>query len=99
MTQKKPQIEIYQGVNIIVEPIINMGRQTGTRFSFKCNGLSRQAFTLEGAQAQIRNIQEVVPAPVVAGRNRLVDVTNEAFERNHAALRGDEDLKSATPFG
>jgi len=86
--------EFHNDISILVTPILNSGRQTGTCFSFMVNGLRRQTFSLEAAKAMINEIQGL-PAPAP---NVLVEVATQAARQK--ALRGGiGDLKSETPFG
>lgn len=89
--------EFHRDISILVTPIMNGQRQTGTRFSFMCNGLRRQTFSLEAAKAMIDNILATVVAPTEP-TNPLVEVATQA-KRQKALRGGIGDLKSETPFG
>lgn len=89
--------EMHRDVLIMVTPIMNGQRQTGTRFAFVCNNLRRQAFSLEAAKASIDNILGT-PAPAEHGANPLVEAATQA-KRQKALRGGIGDLKSETPFG
>lgn len=86
--------EFHNGISILVTPIINNGRQTGTRFGFVIGEFRRQAFSLEAAKAMINEIQGL-PAPAP---NPLVEVATQA-KRQRALRGGIGDPKSETPFG
>lgn len=88
--------EFHRDISILVTPIMNGQRQTGTRFSFMCNGLRRQTFSLEAAKAMIDEILAMTAAP--AEPNTLVEVATQA-KRQRALRGGIGDPKSETPFG
>ena len=97
ISQVKPvsTIEMHNDIAILITPIMNGARQTGTRFSFNVNGLRRQTFSLDAAKAMIN---EILGMPSPAETNPLVEVAPLA--RTHKAMRGGiGDPKSATPFG
>ncbi len=88
-------IEMHNNVAILITPIMNGTRQTGTRFSFSANGLRRQTFSLEAAKAMI---DDILGMATPAEANPLVEVATLA--RTHKAMRGGiGDPKSETPFG
>jgi len=88
--------EFHRDISILVTPIMNGQRQTGIRFSFMCNGLRRQTFSLEAAKAMIDNILATTVTPTEP--NPLVEVATQA-KRQKALRGGIGDLKSETPFG
>ena len=98
ISQVKPVssiIEIHNGVNILITPIINGTRQTGTRYSFVIGEFRRQTFSLDAAKAMIDDIKGLPAQPEA---NPLVEVATLA--RTRKAMRGGiGDPKSATPFG
>jgi hypothetical protein len=98
ISQVKPvsTIEMHNDIAILIMPIMNGARQTGTRFSFSANGLRRQTFSLEAAKAMIDNILATTVTPTEP--NPLVEAATQA--KMQKALRGGiGDPKSETPFG
>lgn len=87
--------EFHRDISILVTPIMNGPRQTGTRFSFMCNSLRRQTFSLEAAKAMI---DEILATTAPTEPNPLVEVATQA-KRQKAMRGGIGDLKSETPFG
>jgi len=88
-------VEVYNGINIFIVPILNGDKQTGTRYQFTVGSMKRQAFTLEAAHSLIDDILAVQLPPEP---NPLVDVTDRA--KVQKAMRGGQgDLKSEIPFG
>lgn len=88
-------VEVYNGINIFITPIINQGVQTGTQYQFTVGSMKRQAFTLAAAHSLIDDILAVQLPP---DPNPLLDVTDRA--KVQKALRGGQgDLKSPEPFG
>lgn len=96
ISQIKPvsTFEFHNGVSILVAPIVNNGRQTGTRYSFVIGEFRRQTFSLDAAKAMINEIQGL-PAPAP---NPSVEVATQA-KRQKAMRGGIGDPKSETPFG
>lgn len=97
ISQIKPvsTFEFHRDISILVTPIMNGPRQTGTRFSFVIGEYRRQTFSLEAAKAMIDNILATT-AP--AESNPLVEVATQA-KRQKVLRGGIGDLKSETPFG
>jgi len=97
ISQIKPvsTFEFHNGVSILVTPIVNNGRQTGTRYSFVIGEFRRQTFSLEAAKAMI---DEILATTAPTEPNALVEVPTQA-KRQKALRGGIGDPKSETPFG
>jgi hypothetical protein len=87
----------YRGITVKVQPIINMGRKTGVKFSFTHNGEYRQAFT---AQAIAAIADDLLAYNLMATEKPVNPLTQASHSAKRAAMRGSVDSsKGDLPFG